>query len=943
MYQVKKVCRGCFVFLSICLFLPGLSPADCFTTTWPHEKSALQADPSIVYGRLENGFRYILQKNSVPKHRVAMSLDIQAGSLHEDDDQRGIAHFLEHMLFNGSTHFAPGELIEYFQSIGMNFGGDTNAHTSYDETVYEILLPGGSKEEIEKGLLVFEDYARGALLLQSEIDRERGVILAEKRSRDSAAYRARMKELAFSMDGSRIPERVIIGIIETLNKADHAVLKRYYDAWYRPENMVLVMVGDFDMALVQTLIEKQFGQLQAEGEKPDCPDYGRIRETSGASFFYHSETEMGHTETAIETHWNTSPEDDSRELQKRELRRYLAVMIVQHRLDALTQKKDTPFTTAHIYSGTFLGRFAYAEINAACDPEKWEQSLMMIENKLRQALQYGFSEAEVERVKKELLAELDSAILTKNSRNSKKLAAEIIRTLNRNRVMLSPEQEKDFFAPVIAKITRAGVEQAFADIWFHNNRLVKINGNLHLEGEEPLLQIRRVYDNAVQRRVTSFEETASIAFPYLHFDSPAKESVLTVETFESTDSRRMILANGVVVNFKQTDFQENAIKVVASFGTGKAEMEFPGLYLLADAVIPGSGTGRLTRDDLTKILSGTSIKSHFSVGETAFQYQFSSLSKDIELVFQVLQSLLADPGVDEDAFSVGMDRLKQYYDSMQSDIRGAMQLYGKQFLADGNPFFGLPAWSDFSQLGLKQVKDWYVPAAKYGNLEISLVGDFDPEQVQNLVKQYFSVLPKRLQQKEKQSQVSFPAGKKLNLTTHSSIEKGMLVVAWKTDDYWNINRTRGLHVLAEIFSEKLRQEVREKLGAVYSPQVYNVSSRIYKGYGVIQAVLTVDPSQIEILRKTVLEIADILFRGEISETELQHAKGPVMTSLKDMIRTNHYWLTSVLDQSSRYPEQLQWPNSILSVFGSFSVSDMKAFAKGYLGVEKAAVITIVPE
>ena len=198
MVSFKKMCNCLLALICISAFFTGLSMADCLSTDWPQEKSDLQPDPAIVYGRLDNGFRYILKKNSEPKHRVAMSLNVQAGSLHEDDDQRGLAHFLEHMLFNGSTHFAPGELVEYFQSIGMNFGGDTNAHTGYDETVYDIILPNGSNDDIDKGLLVFADYARGALLLPEEIERERGVILAEKRSRDSAAYRAHIKELAFS-------------------------------------------------------------------------------------------------------------------------------------------------------------------------------------------------------------------------------------------------------------------------------------------------------------------------------------------------------------------------------------------------------------------------------------------------------------------------------------------------------------------------------------------------------------------------------------------------------------------------------------------------------------------------------------------------------------------------------------------------------------------------
>jgi zinc protease len=191
--------------------------------------------------------------------------------------------------------------------------------------------------------------------------------------------------------------------------------------------------------------------------------------------------------------------------------------------------------------------------------------------------------------------------------------------------------------------------------------------------------------------------------------------------------------------------------------------------------------------------------------------------------------------------------------------------------------------------------------------------------------------------------VSFPAGENLDLTVPSSIDKGMLLVSWKTDDFWDIQRTRGLHLLAEVFSERLRKVVREKLGATYSPQVYNMSSRIYDGYGVMQAVLIVDPGQIDTLRKEVLLIADELFKGPISEEELERAKGPMLTSLKDMVRSNRYWLNSVLGMSSRYPQQLQWPLTILSGFSGFKTTDIQQLSTAYLEPAKSAVITIVPQ
>jgi zinc protease len=929
----------------VCVFsltIPFLSSAsaECFSTVWPHEKSDLQPDPSLVFGRLENGFRYILKKNSEPRDRVAMSLNIQAGSLYENSDQRGIAHFLEHMLFNGSTHFQPGELVEYFQSIGMSFGGDTNAHTGYDETVYDIILPQGNPDEIGKGLLVFSDYARGALLLQSEIDRERGVILAEKRSRDSAGYRAHVKETEFSMQGTMIPERMPIGILETLNRADHPLMKSFYDAWYRPENMVLVMVGDFEPKEIQLLVEKQFAGLAGSGDKPSCPELGRLQHDN-AEFFYHHESDMGLTEVGIETLWNVEPEDDSVALEVKELTSYVARKIVQYRLDELARKSDTPFTSASIYSGIFLNQIAYAEIGAKCDADKWKESLLVIENSLRQALEFGFTEAELQRVKTELLAELDSAVLTANSRNSKKLASSIIRTLNNNRVMQSPGQEKELFGQVLIQMSLADVEKRFLQIWSQSNRLVKVNGNAVISEKDPLAVIKSSYGGATQKKVTAYRGETLKDFPYLHLKD--KQPVVSQEHFADIAAKRFVFANGVVLNLKRTTFEENEIQISVDFGLGKSSEPMPGLSLLTESVIGQSGTATLSKNSLDRIISGSSVEIGFRVKPASFSWQGKALNKDMELLFQVLQSLLADPGVDVNAFQVSMDRYKQYYEGVAADVRGVMKLQGESFLAGGNRSFGLPPWAAFSQLNREQIQKWFLPASGNSALEVSLVGDFDEKEVLTLAENYFSVLPERIEKKMEEVTVSFPQGKTLALTIPSSIDKGMLAVAWKTDDFWDIQQTRGLHLLAKIFSDKMRRLIREKLGASYSPQVHNSSSRIYKDYGVMLAVLIVDPNQIAMLRKEVLSIAEEMWQGKISKEELDRAKGPMLTSLKDMVRTNRYWLNSVLVLSERYPQQLQWPLTILSGFEQFSLEEIRTLAKTYLAPDKAAVINVVPQ
>ena len=911
----------------------------CQDTTWPHEKSDLAPDPALIFGRLDNGFRYVLLKNQEPKGRVGVYLDIQTGSLYETENQRGLAHFLEHMVFNGSTHFPAGSLIDYFQSIGMSFGGDTNAHTSFDETVYHILLPEASRAEVEKGLLVISDFARGALLSEAEIERERGVILSEKRARDSVGYRTHEAGLAFTMHGSKVPERMPIGVLATLNKADHGIMKDFYDAWYRPEKMILVMVGDFDPAQVEPLVQERFKSLHAGAVMPACPDWGQVNH-AGTEFFYHHEPEMGFTEITIETVWNEMEGNDSLARQTREIYETAAGRIVQHRLEQLLEKKGTPFTEGTVHTGMFLGRIGYGMINAKTEPDKWQATLGLIEQVLRQSLKYGFTPQELERVRKEMLSELDSAVSTVLTRNSPELAAELISKLNRNKVLMSPQQEKEVFTPVIRKMKVEELNDAFQRIWNHQARLIQVAGNTSLSGREPRLQIKEAYDRAAAQEVLPQQVQADLVFPYLHPDvdkEPVKETSLP-----EVQAERIVLANGVIVNLKQTKFQENEVQVSADFGQGKQAEPLPGLAMLTEQVVNNSGTGKLTKSDLERILAGSTVKLDFKVGEESFAWKGSAVGKDLELLLQVLQAHLADPVVREDAYKKAMQGFEQMYGQMASDVSGIMQLSGESFLAGGNKLFGLPPWAEFAALTPEQIRNWVEPAIVSGGVEVSLVGDFDLKRGRELARLYLGPLAKREQGKVIKGQLQFPVGKTLRLSVDSSIDKAMLVVAWPTADFWDIERTRRLYLLTEVFSDRLRKVIREKLGATYSPQVYNHPSRIYPGYGVLRAQLIVAPGQVEVLSQAVAQVATDLWKSGVTDEEFARAKAPILTSLKDRVRTNEYWLGSVLSLSSRHPQQLQWPATILSGFESVTKEQLTVLAHEYLDPAKAAKIMIVP-
>ncbi len=913
----------------------------CISTGWPSSRSDLLPDPAVRSGVLKNGFRYVLQENREPKNRVAVYLNIQAGSLNETEEQRGYAHFLEHMLFNGSSHFKPGELVEYFQSIGMSFGGDTNAHTSFDETVYNIILPSGDRRQLEKGLLVMADYARGALLLESEIERERGVILSEKRARDSAEYRTYVAGSNYAMRGTRLPQRMPIGVDETLKKADHRLLKSFYDAWYRPENMILVVVGDFKMSEMEPLLSRYFETLAAGAPTPPCPDFGSLQH-KGIEAFYHYEEELGRTDVSIEAVWDEKRQDDTLALEIAELKEYVASLILQHRLQRLQEKPDTPFTGAKYASGDILGSIGYGTISAQARPGQWQKTLGLLEHSLRQALTSGFKQEELDRVKKELVSQLESAVLTSATRNSKEIAAKIIRNLNTNRVLQSPKQEKELYGPALAAMSLDEVNRAFRAVWAHDSRLLSVTGNTDLAKKEAEEKIKEVYGAATRESIAASTDNAKVTFPYLKVPEHGEKAVAVIP-YKKIGVERLVFANGVTVNLKKTNFQQNEVLVEVHVGNGKLSAPRPGLALLASGVVNGSGSGSLQRSELDEVLAGSTVEAVFKVGESSAIWSGKAVKAETERLFGVLHTLIVDPGLREDVFVRVMRDTRQAYEGLERDVSGALQLQVQPFLAGNDTRFGLPPWAEVEKISLDQIRQWLLPELQNGALEISVVGDFDRDEVVRLAGRYFGSLSPRLEKNVAVAPVHFPQGKSLSTSVRSSIDKSVVVVAWPTADFWDIGRTRRLHMLAGVFDDRLRKVIREKLGATYSPEVYSSGSRVYEGYGVLMVQMTVEPGREQVIIDEVLKIAAELQKGGVSEEELKRAKAPMMTSLKDAVRSNAYWLGSVLTDSTRHSQQLLWPASIISDFNAVTTPELSALAALYLKKERVAIARVEPK
>ena len=917
-----------------------------FSTRWPHETSDLIPDPAVVFERLPNGFRYVLMENKKPKDRVSMHLVVKAGSIHESDDQQGLAHFLEHMLFNGSKNFKPGELVKYFQSIGMQFGPDANAHTGFRETVYDLLLPAGSEKSLEKALVVMKDYAEGALLLESEVEREKRVVLAEKRTRDSVSYRTYVSTLKFEFPEAKLSKRLPIGDEDILRNATRKQVKNFYDSWYRPERLILVLVGDFDANLAASLINDKFYSLTTRGSQVPRLDIGKIQH-EGVNSFYYFEKEAGGTTISIETVKKVARQSDSLAFQKSLLTERLANRIIQNRLSELVSKADTPFTAASISSGIFLDEIKYAEINAKSNPENWEESLSLAEQTLRRGLQYGFTSSELERVKKDFLSDLDNQVKESATRDSSNLARQIIGNLYAGRVIMSPQQKKELFSPLVNALSLEKVHEAIKKVWEPEDRLIIVTGNAEMKGGDttPEQKILAVYNGSESIKVPRPIADRHVTFPYL--PEPLKEGVIVRKTKTPDIGILQIdYQNGVRLNLKKTDFMANEVLVNLSIGSGKFSepTDKPGLAALSTSVINESGLGSLTKDEIKRALAGKRTSVVFSVGGDRFYFKGRTVTQEVTLLFQLLHAYLVDPGYREEAYTITMDRFRQRYQKLSSSIEGAMALYGRRFLAGEDSRFGLPTYEKFKKLTLDDVRLW-LNSSWQNDVEVSVVGDFDFDSIEKIASKYLGTLSikEREQLQEKSKSIQFPINKTKNIAVETEIPKGLVIVAYPTEDLWNISRTRRFSILADIVSERLREKIREKLGSAYSTYAFNGASRTYEGYGVFQIIIHIDPQEAEMVLREVRKIISDLIENGITREELKRAIAPTLTSIKDMMRKNSYWLNTVLTGSKKYSQQIEWSRTIMKDYASITKEDVLLLAKKYLDNERAATIIVKPK
>ena len=906
--------------------------------------SDLPADPAAHFGTLPNGVRYVIYPNHEPRGRASLRLLVEAGSLMENEDQRGVAHFLEHMAFNGSQHYAPGTLVGFFQRMGMSFGGDTNASTGFDRTQYLLELPHTDVATLTEGIRVFADYANGLLLLEDEINKERGIIMSEKRTRDNVGARTFLAQFTFMLGQTRLPQRLPIGLPAVIEQAPRARFTDFWNTWYRPERMTVVAVGDFDPAVLPPLISAAFAPLVARAPAVPSPEIGVVPTFSGVRAHYHAEPESPATSISITSLIPFVARPDTAANRRKELPQQVAIAMLNRRFSELAKLEGAPFSSARANVSDEFKFMREAGIDLTCKPEQWAAALAVGEQELRRALMHGFQPGELKEVVANFTNSLDQAVKTVATRHSGELAGEILDGLMDQEVFTHPAVERALYQPALDQLTVTACLDALRSAYAAPGRFVLVSGNALLPAAADEA-IAAAYKKSQATAVVAPAGHAEVVWAYAQWGEPGK--VVQRTHVADLDVELIAFANGVKLNLKKTDFEAGRIRTNIRVGNGMITEPSGqrGLAALVGGTLSAGGLGRHSADELRRIMAGKNVGAQFQVGADAFNIVGGTTRDDLLLQLQIASAYLTDAGWRPEALRQSRKSLEQMYLGFAHTANGPMATAVANILASGDSRFGLPTKEVMLARDFNEAKAWLAPQLAEGALEISLVGDLDLEAAISAVAQTLGTLPKRAAKPmlAELKQLTFPRVPfNHSYTITTEISKGNVVIYWPTTDGFEVKRARRLNLLASVLNDRLRVKVREEIGGTYSANAGSNASDIFPGYGYIQAGCVVDPTLADKITAVIIALGDDLAQHGVTDEELNRARQPALTAVRESLRTNGYWGGTVLARAQEKPEALEWARTRLPDLEAITAVELSDLAKVYLGADRASRVKILP-
>ena len=903
----------------------------------------LPVDPALTIGHLDNGLRYYIRVNRRPETRAEIWLILNAGSMQEDDDQLGLAHFVEHMAFNGTRNFEKQELIEYLEGIGMRFGPDVNAFTSFDETVYMLKVPTDDDDIVATAFQILEDWAHGISLEGDEIDKERGVVTEEWRLGRGAEARVLDRQLPVLFKDSRYADRLPIGTPEILGSAPHEALRRFYRDWYRPDLMAVVAIGDFDPDRIEHLIQSHFSRLEPH---PNARERVVHPVPSHQATLYSIETDPELTNTTVSIYYKLpSSEQGSIGEYRRSLVASMYNSMLNARLQEVAQRPDPPFLFAYSATGAMVRSADVYFQFAAVEEGGVETGLDALLTEVERVDRHGFTATELDRIKLDFLRGMERAYQERDKRDSDTYAAEYMRHFLEGEPTPGVAVELELYRELLPGITLEEVN-TLARKWItEDNRVVLVSGPE--QGAESLpdqMRLASTLSGAEGRTIEPYVDRVSEA--PLVAEPPTPGAIAASVAIDEVGVTRWELSNGVTVLLKPTDFRNDQI-LVTGFSPGGSSLvqdENHSSAMLATTLLSEGGLGAMDQVELQKALTGKVASAAAFIGELEEGVRGSASPQDVETLFQLLYLNVTAPRRDFEAVDSLMTRMAAFLQNRLASPDTVFSDEMTRVMTQGHPRRRPPSPELLSEVDLDTAYEVYRDRfADAGDFTFVIVGNFDPEEIRPHVLTYLGGLPANGRQESWKDVGVRPPADVQKVEVRKGLEpKSAVRIVFTGEAPFSRGELHQLDSLASVLRMRLREILREDMGATYGVSVAgSLQQYPYEAYS-FSIGFGCAPENVDEMVAALFAEIESLKNGGPGQSYVDKVQEQQTRKRETDLKENGFWVSVLRSYTTNgWPltDILTYPELVESV----TVESLRDAAQRYLSNERYVMGILYPE
>lgn len=905
----------------------------------------LPTDPRLVKGELPNGLKYIVLKHSNPPGRAAMYIHVSTGSLNEQDHQRGIAHYLEHMAFNGSKNFPPNTVIDFFQSMGLTFGQHQNAFTSFDQTTYILAFPDTKPETIAKGMEFFSDVAMNLLLDQKEIDEERGIIQEEKRTRAGGQQRMQDYILSNIAPGSLIGARLPIGTDETLAKVMRPDFEEYYTKYYTPSNMTVMVVADAPEQEMVQAITKAF----SSGEKRPVPQDQdpKIAATQGVRGVVATDKEQTTAEISMMKISAKQEPTTTVGAMRKDLVEQIGSSAFNRRIGAKIAKGGTTYTQASGSSSNMFNAAHMATVGAEGKPETWRQMVGEIATDLQRARLHGFTAREIEDVKTQIMSGAEQMVKQEATMPARAVIGGLNNSVASGDTPMGAQQELDLLKKVLPTITAEEVSKKFAEVYDMTNVVfVGQFPEAMPDGTKPPTEPELADLGKKALDVKPEAESEADRPTELMAQKPKAGAITSQSAHEATKVKTGVLDNGVTFHYRFMDYRKDDVTVSVNLAAGAIQETGAnrGTAEVAGLAWAFPATTTLTSTNVRDLMTGKKVRVRGGAGMDTMTLSVSGSPTDLETGMQLAHLMLTDPVIEQSRFDQWKTRQLQEIEERQKVIEGVFVTSLAEMIYPESESRPKPLTAEqVNKLSVEAGQNFLRNAIRTAPIEVSIVGDISEEKAMDLLKTYIGSLGKRdaigKGTLDDLRTIAKPKGPRLKeKTVDTQTDKAYVAVGFYGPDMENVIDRRNMQVATRIISTRMIKKIREQEQLAYSPSAGLRPGMEFPGFGTIAMATQTKPSKAPRLVEAANEIYADFAKNGPTEEEMTTARKQIANTLDEQYKEPSFWLQQTATMSYR-DMKLDDVVSAPAYYETLKGEDVKAtFAKYYTPEAQMALI-----